>query len=379
MRAGVGWSTQKDAAVAAREAAQRAVAAAGSPALVFLFTTDQYDPQAAHAACRDAVGPCRLSGFCCGGLITPEGVLTHGVGVCALSGPEIRTATTLRTGVSGDSRGVGRQAGDDLFASGIERGIVFVFPDGFGANVAEAVRGLYERLGPDYQYAGGGAGDNLRFFRTYQFSETGVCSDGLAAALLGGVSVATAIGHGWRPCGEPLVIGRAKGKIVMEIDGKSAFEAWCDRWGPIRKEDFPAHGMRHPLGFPDIAGHYLIRDPLQVEEDGSIRFVSEVPRNSVGYMMEGEPEELIRTAGAVARAAASRVREPRFALVFDCISRYVMLGDAFPRELAAIRQAIGEHVPLMGALTFGEVGGYVDVPLFHNKTLAVVVGGDGEG
>ncbi|MBN1268397.1 MAG: FIST C-terminal domain-containing protein [Kiritimatiellae bacterium] len=377
MKAGVGCSTLDDSAAAARQAAEQAVRSAGQPALTILFTTDPYDQKAVHAACREVVGPSRLVGFCCGGIISRGGVLTRGVGVCALSGPEIRAATTLRTGLSRDSREAGRRAAADLLAGGIDRGIVLVFPDGFGANVADTVRGLYERLGPDFQYAGGGAGDNLRFFRTYQFTEAGIESDALAAGLLGGITVATAIGHGWSPRGEPLVIGETQGKNVLALDGKKAFDAWCERLGQIKPEDFPAQGMRHPLGFPDISGHYLIRDALAVAGDGSIRFVTELPQNSVGYIMDGQMPDLIRMAGTVVRSAVSRVPVPRFALCFDCISRYLLMGDEFTRELAAIDAALGKDLPLLGALTFGEIGSYADVPLFHNKTLAVVVGGDG--
>ena len=59
----------------------------------------------------------------------------------------------------------------------------------------------------------------------------------------------------------------------------------------------------------------------------------------------------------------------------DCISRVLLMGDRFVEEIQAIRQAVGADVPLLGALSFGEIGSYVDVPLLHNKTTVIAVGG----
>jgi hypothetical protein len=70
------------------------------------------------------------------------------------------------------------------------------------------------------------------------------------------------------------------------------------------------------------------------------------------------------------------VRTPRLALVFDCISRFILMGDHYSREVQSLVDGTGPGVPLLGALTFGEIGSLRDVPLFHNKTVAIAVLGD---
>jgi hypothetical protein len=187
-----------------------------------------------------------------------------------------------------------------------------------------------------------------------------------------------AMGHGWQPCGDPMVIGEVDGRRVVEIDGGHAYDAFVQREGPIAPDDFSAYGMRHPLGFPDISGNYLIRDPLTVNPDGSINYVTEIPRNAVGYIMEGPPDQLMQSARSVAQTAVQGIK-PAGAICFECISRYVLLGDRFKEELALIHGALGEAVPVLGCLTFGEVGSYVDFPLFHNKTLGMFVTGEQAG
>ena len=376
MRAGIAHSTNKDSFNAGLEAATKAVELSGPPQLTILFTTDAYEQAQVFKAVRKLVGESRLVGFCGGGIITRDGVFPQGVGICTMSGKELTAVTALQRGLSRNAREAGEKAGEALLASGLTQGTVIVLPDGFQSNLSEMLRGLYHAMGPNFTYVGGGAGDNLKFFKTYQFTEQGIDSDALAVALLDGVSVASGLGHGWQPMGEPLVITKSKDKTVEEIDGIPALQAYVKRLGRIDDGHFAQVGMKHPLGFPDISGNYLIRDPLTVNNNQSIHFVTEIPRNAVGNIMDCNMDDLIGTAAAVARNVASGMRPPHFVLLFDCISRFLLMGTRFNDEIKAIQEVIGEDTPLLGALTFGEVGSYLDIPLLHNKTTVIAMGGD---
>jgi hypothetical protein len=138
--------------------------------------------------------------------------------------------------------------------------------------------------------------------------------------------------------------------------------------------ELASFAMTHPLGIPQADGEYLIRDPLSVDEAGALRFMSSVPDGALVRVMEGTPSMLVEAA----RVAASVAREDAGAplggaLVFDCVSRYLMLGDRLNDELAACRGALGPDVPVLGCLTFGEVGAFgARTPQFHNKTMVVL-------
>ena len=376
MRAGIAYSINKDSFNAGLEAATQAVESSGPPQLTILFTTDAYNQAEVVKAVRKLVGESRLVGFCGGGIITQDGVFPQGVGICTMAGKELNAVTTLQHGLSRNPRIAGEKAGEALLATGLKKGTVIVLPDGFQSNLSEMLRGLYHAMGPEFTYVGGGAGDNLKFFKTYQFTEEGIDSDALAVALLDGVRIVSGLGHGWQPMGDPLVITKSKDKIVQEIDGVPAFQAYVKRLGHIEEGQFAQVGMKHPLGFPDISGHYLIRDPLTVKTGQSIHFVTEIPRNAVGNIMDCCMEDLIGTAADVARKVVDDIPPPQFALLFDCISRFLLMGANFNDEIRAIREVLGPDTPLLGALTFGEVGSYSDIPLLHNKTTVIAVGGD---
>ena len=378
VKSGVGFSTKQDSRVAGIEAAEAALASLGRANCTMLVMTDAYDPEKVLGGVQSVVGASRIMGCLTPGVLTRDRLLEQGVGVLCASDENARAATVLRGNFDKDPFGSGQRAGTALLASGIRTGCVVVLPNGFGSGISELVRGLYDKLGPDFQYVGGGSGSNLRMRKSFQLTEEGIEKDGMAVAVLDGVSVESNLAHGWVPMGDPVVITRAVGKKVLEMNGYPAFSVYSRQLGGVRPEDFLLLGMKHPLGFPDMNGQYVIRDPIGVNADQSIDFISEVPSNAVGYVMRGEVNDLVKTAGQVAASIAHKVcGNDAFAVLFDCVSRSLLMGKEFGRELATISNAFTREMPLMGMLSLGEVAGCGHVPSFHNKTTVVAVGGMG--
>lgn len=373
MKAGVGFSERTGAKNAVRDAFERAEAASGHPGLSFVFTTDAYEPAAVWQTLKEVAGDAPFVGFQCGGVLTGEGVLDRGIGVATISG-DLDVATALGTGLDVDPWSAGQSAGQSLVQRGPDGGLAVVLPDSFPSGIYEVTRSLYGPMGPDFRYVGGGSGDSLKFLRTCQFTDASLEQNAVAVAVVGGCEVGTAIGHGWQPHGEPLVITKAQGKRVLEIDGRPAFQVYCEHLGvEIPRESFRRYAMVNPFGFADISGNYVIRGALTVNDDDSLDLVTEVPANAVVVLMRGEAADLVETAADVAARAVAGVSSPALALVFDCISRYILMGDEFVRESRALTSGVGVDVPFLGALSFGEIGSFKDVPLFHNKTVAVAV------
>ncbi len=371
MMVGIGYNDEKDSELAARHAAKQAIDESDEPSITFLFTTDNYNQEKVLSTVKEVIGESKLIGACTPGIITSKGILRRGIGVCTISG-KIKVETHLEK--NSNSWRNGEKAGKILKNSGINSGTVFVFPDGFADNISDILRGLYNSLGPNYTYIGGCSGDNLRFSKTYQFTEKGVHSRSLAVAIVKGIEFSSGVGHGLRHTGYPMIVTKAAGKRVYEIDGRPAFDVYSECLGGISREDFPTFGMKYPLGLPYANKTFLIRDPIDVKEDGSIEFVTEVPQNSIVTLMKCDVNELIVTAEKVAQTAIEGVKSPKIALIFDCISRYMLMGRKFEEEFNVVKKTIGD-LPILGMLTFGEVYGSFNVPVLHNKTIVVAVGG----
>ena len=375
VRVGVGSSTLTDSRAAGLEAAEQALSGMGEPTIVVLFTTDLYEPKAVLDAVRSKTGGACVAGISCAGILTADGVFPQGVGVCAVKGNF--PAVTLLQPNAADASEAGRRAGGRILEAGIEAGTVLVLPEPFGMSQHDFLRGLYDRLGADFQYTGGAAWGGAISAEAYQFTDGGVETSATALAAVGRGVASVAVGHGWTPMGHPMIVTKARGTVVYEIDGEPAFTAYQKQLGGMSREEFKQLGSLHPMGFPDVFGRYQIRDPLEVLEDGSIRFIMEVPAQAVGSIMEGQLDRLIAAAEETAHEAASGVEEPSGILVFDCISRQQLLQDRMTEEIEAFRRGAGRTVPLIGALTFGEVGAHEVIPLMHNKTASVVVFGGG--
>lgn len=373
MRAGVSISIERNSELAGRNAAASAIAVSGEPRLLIVFVTDEYRPEEVLRGIRSVTEDVKIVGFCCAGIITDKGVEKQGVGICSMSG-DFSVATAIQKELSSNPYLTGVKAADKLLSSGLKKGTVIVLPDGFQANLSEMLRGLYSRLGAGFNYIGGGAGDNLHFFKTWQFTESEIASDALAVALIDGIDFGIGVGHGWFPVGDPVVITRAKGKTVYEIDGMPAYQVYGRLLNCRSRDEFKTLGMKHPLGFPNISGNYIIRDPVSVNDDDSITFVTEIPSQSVGSVMDCNTEEIVATAVLAAKSAAEMVASPEFFLVFDCISRVLLLGDRFNEEVRSVREIMSSEIPFLGALVFGEIGNSGAVPLLHNKTTVVTIG-----
>jgi len=65
--------------------------------------------------------------------------------------------------------------------------------------------------------------------------------------------MAVSVDHGWRPFGRPMLVTRAEGNTIFELDGRPALEAYLSERGAALKEDGRSWGekcMERPIGLP---------------------------------------------------------------------------------------------------------------------------------
>ncbi|MBI5546156.1 MAG: FIST C-terminal domain-containing protein [Deltaproteobacteria bacterium] len=381
----IGKSTQEDLGAAVAEATGAAMKDALHPALAVVLATDGYPGEVLAGARSRQLGNLPWVGCSAAGVFADAAFLRAGLVVGVVSSPQAFVGVGAAGPVSGNPRSAGAaavaRALDQLPARSATRGrMALLFMNALGGHGAEVVRGAVHEGGTALAWAGGGAGDNLRFIQAAQFARGQAFSDhAVAAALDLPGHTGAGMRHGWRPYGPPTMVTRARGSHVLELEYEQAFEVYrrsaTERGDEVTREGFTAFAMRHPLGIPQADGDHLIRDPIGVEADGSLRCVAEVPDGSLVRVMESNGSDLVGAARAAAEAARAAVGGPLGgAFVFDCVSRFLLLGDQGLRdELNAVSEGLGQGVPWMGCLTMGEVGALgAAVPQFHNKTTAVL-------
>jgi hypothetical protein len=383
-RAGSGTSQLTDAYQAGHTAARQAAGALDghAPTLVIAFTTDQYDQAEVVRGIRAATDNAALIGCCTGGIISSDGPSSGGLAVLALWSDVMDVTLALETGIQAEPTLVAETAADRLephipAAGSQRRSVALMLADGLTGSLTEVVQHTTTTLGPLCPLVGGGAGDNLKFLRTSQFVNDQVSSDGIALALITTAApVGIGVQHGWTPAGRALVVTRSEGNVIWELDGRPAFTVYRELFpeAELTAENFGAFVISHPIGLPQANGEFLIRDPLRTREDGAIECVASVPDHAVAHIMQGTPESLFAAAQAATRSAIAQLgdRKPAALLVFDCVSRLIMLGDEAKTEVRLIQEIAGPETPIAGMFSFGEIAAAeTGGALFHNKTVVV--------
>ena len=278
---------------------------------------------------------------------------------------------------------VKEQAGEGLKA-------FMMMPDVLVGNGADIVRGVLEALGAHFPVVGGASGDDFAFKKTYQYVNDKIYSGAVVGlGLTGNFKIGIGVKHGWIPVGEPMKVTKSSGAVIHEINNAPAVKIYEDYFGAdeakvLRTEALAKLAITYPLGMK-VSGsdELLIRDPITVDEHGSITCAAEIPEGSEVRLMVGSREEAVKVAKLAAENAVSQLEGsvPRAVIIFNCIARNKLFGDKSGDEINAIQQAIGKEVPLIGFYTYGEqapLGGEVKNieqcnSAFHNETVVICV------
>lgn len=380
--AGSGFSRANDALRAGRSVAHEALERLDGemPDVLFVFTTDRYNQQDLLRSIRQVAGDVPLIGCCTGGVIGPDGTSSDGVSLLALGGG-VSALLTSAQGVRSAGAQAGAQASRPIAAElnpAEERNsAVVMLADGLTGTLTEVVAGTAAVLGARFPLVGGGAGDNLKFLRTSQLVGDQVLEDAVALGLLRSSGpIGVGVRHGWTPVSQPLRVTYSAGNLLYELDGRPAFEAYRELFPEARltEENFSAFVMGHPIGMPQPSGEFLIRDPLRVRPNGALECVAAVPEGVNAQIMCGDQASLFMAAQAAARAAVDQLdgHKPTGVLIFDCVSRLLMLGSEASTEVSLIRDVVGRDTPVAGMFSFGEIAAGADCrPVLHNKTVVV--------
>jgi hypothetical protein len=380
---GVGQSHIAESEAAGREAVRLALAGHHATAedLVIVFTSAAYDVEALYAAALAEAAPAGVSGCTSIGAFTHTEQVANGCvaallaadessfGVCHVERDESDIAGSARRA----SQGARERAGDQHPNS-----VLLLLTDGLTPDQREIARGAYEVTTAVLPFVGGAAADNLTWDRTQTFGDGRVPSNGILAVWINSARrMGVSVDHGWRPAGKPMLVTRAEGTVVHELDGTPALAAYLAEQGGDLDPNDPAFFrkvMESPVGLPNARGRYDVRQlHAFLPEGGGINFNTGVSEQSILQVMSTNDEALIEGARHAAEdAVVDLTDKARLALVFSCGSRVPLLGDRLREEVEAISSAL-DGVPVCGFYTYGEFARTSGSSGVHNSSVAVLV------
>jgi hypothetical protein len=355
--------------------------------LAVVFMTEQYDEEKAIEGVRSVTGDTPLIGCTAPSLICNGKIYSDGLGVAIIQSDTLKVNVGVSDNLSQDAQETGRQLGSTLSTVPFPNGhpqnqVLLVFADASMTKgvVTDALYEAFREFGSSFRFFGGGSADNLHFKKSVQILNDQVHRDAITGALIVSDSPqAISLRHGWEPTGRNLVVTKAEGKTVHELDGQPALELYMSSLDEDIKgfdfSQFYGFASGHPLGIPMATGEYIVRDPLSASvEDNSITFVSEVPENAIVRIMTGSRESLLLASTEAAGEAKEALggKAPALILIADCVSRLLFLGDDAQTEVSNIGTQLGGDVPMLGFFSFGEIGiEKGGPPALYNKTCGV--------
>jgi hypothetical protein len=385
--------------VAGREAAQQALEKAGlsKPDFVFMFASIGYDQPSLLRAVRETTGEAPLTGCSAEGTIAAKDAdeSNFSVVVTAISSEELRWTNGIVTGLSADSRAVGKRVAQDLLPNLSPSTIgLFVFPDGmsaifdtfFTANFDDFIAGLEGNLPSDrfLPLWGGGAGNNFNAGEpTYQYRDDEVVSDGVSYALLSGKAQAGwAMSHSLIPIGGERIVTRSGGNVIYEIDGKPAVEVlkeYLPERALTEDEDWLPYSVSLSLCFKAPSymkdEEYVVRGiPAVRMADGSITVQTEVSEGTSVWFSSRDKQKVAIGLDRMAAQIKEQLggEKPKLVFQFDCATRGKMMFREQEKLqlLRRFRQSVGPDVPWAGFYAFGEIG---PVEEHNNRNLYTAV------
>jgi hypothetical protein len=394
IKAAVGLSTKKEPVHAALEAVQQAKKSLKIQKIdlaIFFSSIDIAYPSLLKTITL-SLGKVPLIGSSSKAIISSHGILKRGLAIILVSFPDdvyFNTACVKEINTR-SSQDVGRELAEKLNYGfrDIRRDLSIIFSDGLTHEGSGLIFGLQQKLGSSFPLIVAQLADNLRLEKTYLYFNQDLLNQTTLGVLLGGkLNFGLGIKHGWQPLGKPRWVTRSKGNIVYEIDGITAAKLYEEYFAydlTQLRENLDRISVFYPLGiYLPGEKEYLLRNILSIQDNGSLIFQGDVPEGSQVRFMIGTKESCLQaTHEALSEAKKNIGPHPiSFVLLFDSISRYILLGREAHKELEIIKNGLGKDTPILGLYTHGEQApltavNYRGKAYLHNQTITLLaIGG----
>jgi hypothetical protein len=354
----------------------------GPPKAIMVFAAPSYD----HAALLDELSTQCPDALIVGASSAGEFMNQHrGEGLaCALglAGDDVQFGIGVARAIGADAGAAARQ-----MVSGFRGLTDYTFPYRSALIMADALAGhadvLVDELtlatGGQYQFFGGGAGDNAQFQRTSVFCGREVLN-GAAVALeiLTEKPIGVGVRHGWAPASAPFRVTEADGMRLVSLNGlpaAEAFEAHAKTTGQKLDRDAPIPFFLHNIVGIEAGDTHRLRVPLAILPDGSVLCAAEAPQGSVIYIMRASTASAVEAAQEATQAALAALggHKPQAALFFDCVATRLRMGEQFGEEVGVVRDQLA-GADLLGCNTHGQIArAEGQFEGFHNCTAVVAV------
>jgi small ligand-binding sensory domain FIST len=369
VRAGVGYSVTLNPRTAAVEATQAALKQAGlrvaEGALCFAGCAHGAAYPLLLRTVGETAGTREVAGCGSVGVIAGGREIESGpsVAVLVFGGDSIRPTRFFVPQLRGRSREVVAELAATVRPNLGANNLLCVFPDSYNLDAETFLSAIAREL-PGVTVVGGGATEDGSVGETFQFCGDVVSSNSVSGMLLAGdfeLSVGAALACA--PLGSAHQVTAVRENIIMQLDGRRAFDVFAEAAGPLVQD------LQRALGFVFVGvpleagaerlqrGNFYVRNIMGVSEQHGAIAVAHKPKigDVIGFVLRDGERSRNELKATLDDLHARTHNSPAFGLYFDCISRGSGLYNIPDHDSAYIGQYIGQ-VPVAGFFTGFEIG-----------------------
>jgi len=226
------------------------------------------------------------------------------------------------------------------------------------------VKSLEKQLGADKIFFGGMAGDDWGLKETFVFTNTNESNYGIVVLVLNGdkISLNGMAVTGWKPMGITRTVTKSEGKLLYEIDGKSALDLYLKYLGKTDKlteKDFKIFedlSIEYPFIVERDTNETVIKTPMKIDREANALVIDNPMPEGTKFWFTQPPEfdiveEVIEKAAQLKTDLDTDVDA---LLIFSCGGRKPILGPMVTDENEGLAKLW--DTPMAGFFTYGEFG-----------------------
>jgi hypothetical protein len=383
VKTAVGHSEDVDPADAGAEAVAQALAALGghAPRAALVFTGIDVDPKAAlDAVSARLPGVLLVGGTTAAEVSRPLGAVECSVLVVLFAGEGLDVGAGC--GHQGNAEARAAEAVAQARASLTSAPeLCICIASSPHLELSEVQRALTQHLGPEVLVVGGGSAGEMGKgpLLSKEFFGAEVVESAVVLLLFGkGVRVAHSLELGWSAVSAPFTATRVEGsRVLRELDGRPAGRVFAETLGTAGGPGVTY--VHHPLAVTVPDGALLRTAFASGPLPESFLLAGDVAEGATLRFCEFERDTLLASSPEAAARALGRWSgpPPELALVFECLTRWTVLGTSVRDAVASLQAALPSETPLAGVYVGGEFApfqagqrGYV-----HNCSIVVLLVG----
>ncbi|MBA1432767.1 MAG: FIST C-terminal domain-containing protein [Epsilonproteobacteria bacterium] len=208
---------------------------------------------------------------------------------------------------------------------------LIVLSDGLRSNTELYIKKLHD-INEDVTIAGGRAGDNAAFRKTYVFNEEIYTDNGWVLASLSSqeLYVNTDYLLNWTPIGKEMIVTKCDGNILYELDGIPIVQVYRKYLGDDIVKNLSGSCMSFPL-LTSKDGIEIARDPIAVVENDAMMYAGNFEKGDVVRFSFANIEDLTDNLTEPFLALSKYPSEAVY--VYSCAARKALLAENLKAKL----------------------------------------------